>query len=95
MLLEILDIDDLPAVDDDVQLMRLEDLQQVRRNDLMEPLLKILQQLADTLRAVVLHPTSGIIYIRLTYSSLLVEVTIISKPFSLSGTVICVLCSSN
>lgn len=95
VLFEILDINDLPAIDDDVQLVRLEDLQQFYRDDLIQSLFHIRQQFADTLRAVIVHPTSDIAYIRLTYSSLLLESTIISKPFSLRGMVIWVPCSSN
>ena len=95
VLLEVLDIDDLPPIDDDIQLMRLEDLQQLGRNDLIQPVLQALQQFADALAAVIVHPTSYISYIRPTYSSLFVEFTIMSNPFSLSGMVICVPCSSN
>lgn len=95
MLFEVLNVDDLPAVDDDVQLMRLKDLQQLGRDDLMQSILQVLQQFVDTLGTVIVHPTSYMSYTRLTYSSLFVEFTIISYPFSLRGMVICVPCSSN
>jgi hypothetical protein len=92
---EILQIDILLAVDDHVELVRFEDREEVGRDDLVQPIADVLDHLDHTGGAVVLASAWCHCYTRLMYSYLLLEFTIVWNPFSFSGMVICVPCSSN
>jgi hypothetical protein len=49
-------VDDLPTVDDEVELVRVEDLEEFRRDDLAESVPEIVEQFGDALGAVVVGP---------------------------------------
>lgn len=83
------------SIDDHVELMRLKDREQVGRDDLVDPIPDVFNHFENAACAVVLASSLSHNYTRLTYSSLLVEFTMMWKPFSLRGMVIWVPCSSN
>jgi hypothetical protein len=92
---EISSINIFLAIDDHVELMRLKDREQVGRDDLVDPIPDVFNHFEHTACAIMLASSLSHTYTRLTYSSLLVEFTMMWKPFYLRGMVIWVPCSSN
>ena len=92
IILEILQIDVLLAVDDHIELVWFKNGQQVRRNYLVHSAPCIFDHFDHTRGAVVFAAALPHMYARLIYSYLFVEFTIVWKPFSLRGMVICVPC---
>lgn len=85
VVLEVQGIDLLFAIHYHVQFMRLKDREQLLRNCFIKTVFQIVNTFTYAIDAVMLKTIYKQVYRRVTYYSLLEELSIISKPLSLRG----------